>query len=50
MKITGHWTRGVFECYSITDQSDTLEAGRPAEQFLSRTPGQNDTERKDAQK
>ena len=24
MKITGHRTRGVFERYNITDQSDTL--------------------------
>ena len=36
MKITGHRTRGVFERYNITDQSDTLEAGRLAGEFLSR--------------
>jgi hypothetical protein len=28
----------VFERYNITDQSDTLEAGRLAEEFLSRAP------------
>jgi len=36
MKITGHRTRSVFERYNITDQSDTLEAGKLAEEFLSR--------------
>ena len=36
MKITGHRTRGIFDRYNITDQSDTLEAGRLAEEFLSR--------------
>jgi integrase len=36
MKITGHRTRGVFECYNITDQTDTQEAGRMAEEFLSK--------------
>jgi hypothetical protein len=45
MKITGHRTRGVFERYNITDQTDTLEAGKMAEQFLGQahaaTPSQN---------
>lgn len=36
MKITGHRTRSVFERYNITDHSDTLEAGRKAEEFLAR--------------
>jgi integrase len=36
MKITGHRTRAVFERYNITDQSDTQEAGRMAEEFLAR--------------
>ena len=36
MKITGHRTRGVFERYNITDQSDTQEAGRMAEEFLAK--------------
>ena len=36
MKITGHRTRGVFERYNITDQSDTQEAGRLAEEFLAK--------------
>jgi integrase len=36
MKITGHRTRGVFERYNITDQSDTQEAGRIAEEFLAK--------------
>jgi integrase len=36
MKITGHRTRGVFERYNITDQSDTFEAGKMAEEFLNR--------------
>jgi integrase len=39
MKITGHRTRGVFERYNITDQSDTLEAGKIAEEFLNRAHG-----------
>jgi hypothetical protein len=37
MKITGHRTRGIFERYNITDQSDTQEAGRLAEEFLARS-------------
>jgi len=41
MKITGHRTRGVFERYNITDQSDTQEAGRIAEEFLAREHGAN---------
>ncbi len=36
MKITDHRTRGVFERYNITDQTDTQEAGRMAEAFLER--------------
>ena len=36
MKITGHRTRGVFKRYNITDQTDTREAGRMAEEFLAR--------------
>ena len=36
MKITGHRTRGVFERYNITDQTDTIEAGKTAEEYLSR--------------
>jgi hypothetical protein len=36
MKITGHRTRSVFERYNITDQSDTQQAGRMAEDFLAR--------------
>jgi integrase len=36
MKITGHRTRDVFERYNITDQTDTQEAGRMAEEFLAR--------------
>jgi len=36
MKITGHRTRGVFERYNITDQTDTQEAGRMAEEYLTR--------------
>ena len=39
MKITGHRTRTVFERSNITDQTDTLEAGRLAEEFLSRAHG-----------
>ena len=36
MKITGHRTRSVFERYNITDQTDTQEAGRKAEEFQAR--------------
>ena len=36
MKITGHRTRNVFERYNITDHTDTLDAGRKAEEFLSK--------------
>jgi integrase len=36
MKITGHRKRSVFERYNITDHSDTLEAGRKAEEYLKR--------------
>lgn len=36
MTITDHRTRSVFERYNITDQTDTLEAGRKAEEFLSK--------------
>lgn len=36
MKITGHRTRSVFERYNITDQTDSQEAGRKAEEFLAR--------------
>jgi hypothetical protein len=36
MKITGHRTRSVFERYNITDQSDTQQAWRMAEDFLAR--------------
>jgi integrase len=36
MKITGHRTRGIFERYNITDQSDMLGAGEIAEEFSSR--------------
>lgn len=39
MKITGHRTRGVFERYNITDQTDIREAGRAAEAFLSHEHG-----------
>ncbi|MBK5292817.1 MAG: tyrosine-type recombinase/integrase [Acidobacteriia bacterium] len=44
MKITGHRTRGVFERYNITDQSDTLEAGKMAEAFLTRAHTQNSSQ------
>ena len=36
MKITGHRTRAVFERYNITDQTDLHEAGRKAEEFLTK--------------
>jgi len=36
MKITGHRTRGIFDRYNITDQTDTQEAGRIAEEFLAK--------------
>jgi len=36
MKITGHRTRGIFDRYNITDQSDTRGAGRLAEEFLAK--------------
>lgn len=36
MKITGHRTRGIFERYNITDETDTIEAGKTAEEYLSR--------------
>ncbi len=39
MKITGHRTRSVFECHTITDHSDTLEAGTKAGEFLAREHG-----------
>jgi integrase len=44
MKITGHRTRGVFERYNITDQSDTLEAGKLAEEFLNHAHSQNSSQ------
>ncbi|HYI92574.1 MAG TPA: site-specific integrase [Bryobacteraceae bacterium] len=44
MKITGHRTRGVFERYNITDQSDTLEAGKMAEEFLKRAHAENSSQ------
>ena len=36
MKITGHRTRGIFERYNITDQSDTREAGSLAEEYRAK--------------
>ena len=36
MKITGHRTRSMFERYNITDQTDLQDAGRVAEEFLSK--------------
>ena len=44
MKITGHRTRGVFDRYNITDQSDTQEAGKMAEQFLEKEHKSNSTQ------
>jgi hypothetical protein len=44
MKITGHRTRGVFDRYNITDQSDTLEAGKLAEEFLSRAHAEDSSQ------
>lgn len=41
MKITGQRTRGIFERYNITDQTDTREAGRLAEGFLAKEHGVN---------
>lgn len=34
MKITGHRTRGIFERYKITEQSDTVEDGKVVEELL----------------
>ena len=36
MKITGHLTRSVFDRYNITDHTDTLDAGRKAQEFLAK--------------
>ena len=44
MKITGHRTRGVFERYNITDQTDTLEAGKMAEEFLNQAHAQDSSQ------
>jgi hypothetical protein len=44
MKITGHRTRGVFERYNITDQSDTLEAAKMVEEFLNQAHAQNSSQ------
>ena len=44
MRITGHHTRGVFERYNITDQSDTIEAGKMAEEFLTREHAQDSSQ------
>ena len=41
MKITGHRTRAVFERYNITDQTDLHEAGRRAEEFLTKEDEQD---------
>lgn len=41
MKITGHRTRGVFERYNITDQSDTQEAGKLAAELLEKEHGKD---------
>ena len=41
MKITGHRTRGIFDRYNITDQTDTQEAGRLAEEFLAKEHAAN---------
>lgn len=45
MKITGHRTRSVFERYNITDQSDTQQAGRMAEEFLAKEHQQQSAQR-----
>ena len=37
-------TRGVFERYNITDQSDTIEAGKMAEEFLTREHAQDSSQ------
>jgi integrase len=50
MKITGHRTRGIFERYNITDQSDTLEAGQIAEEFLTRAHAQNSSQKSSQKK
>ena len=44
MKITGHRTRGVFERYNITDQTDTQDAGRFAEEFLNQAHADNSSQ------
>jgi len=44
MKITGRRTRGVLDLYNITDQNDTLEAGRLAEELLSRAHAQDSSQ------
>ena len=36
IKITGHRTRGVFDRHNITDQSDTLEAGKRPRSSLTK--------------
>jgi len=50
MKITGHRTRGIFERYNITHQSDTLEAGQMAEELLSQAHAQNSSQKKERSK
>lgn len=50
MKITGHRTRGVFERYNITDQTDTQEAGRMAEAFLEKEHEQDWSQRPEKDK